>query len=75
VRCELGFPLAGDWTEVFNSDVYDNWVNPAAVGNGVASWRTVLDARLAGVGEDRHPGEFNSGVRALTAVKQRRLLL
>ncbi len=30
----LGFPLAGRWLEVFNSDVYDNWVNPGTVGNG-----------------------------------------
>lgn len=31
---ELGFPLAGRWFEVFNSDVYDNWVNPIVAGNG-----------------------------------------
>jgi 1,4-alpha-glucan branching enzyme len=31
---ELGFPSAGYWTEVFNSDVYDNWVNPQVAGNG-----------------------------------------
>lgn len=30
----LGFPQAGEWIEVFNSDVYDNWVNPLAAGNG-----------------------------------------
>jgi 1,4-alpha-glucan branching enzyme len=30
----LGFPAAGFWTEVFNSDVYDNWVNPLVAGNG-----------------------------------------
>jgi 1,4-alpha-glucan branching enzyme len=30
----IGFPGRGDWREVFNSDVYENWVNPAAVGNG-----------------------------------------
>jgi len=30
----LGFPAAGFWTEVFNSDVYDNWVNPWVAGNG-----------------------------------------
>lgn len=29
----IGFPLAGQWLEVFNSDVYDNWVNPSIVGN------------------------------------------
>jgi 1,4-alpha-glucan branching enzyme len=30
----LGFPAAGWWAEVFNSDVYDNWVNPWVAGNG-----------------------------------------
>lgn len=30
----VGFPRAGRWVEVFNSDVYDHWVNPQAAGNG-----------------------------------------
>jgi 1,4-alpha-glucan branching enzyme len=30
---EIGFPAAGHWTERFNSDVYDHWVNPAVAGN------------------------------------------
>lgn len=30
---ELGFPQAGPWLEVFNSDVYENWVNPWTAGN------------------------------------------
>jgi 1,4-alpha-glucan branching enzyme len=30
----LGFPASGFWREVFNSDVYDNWVNPWVAGNG-----------------------------------------
>lgn len=29
----VGFPFSGPWTEVFNSDVYDNWVNPVVAGN------------------------------------------
>ena len=29
----IGFPFAGPWIEVFNSDLYDNWVNPQVVGN------------------------------------------
>jgi 1,4-alpha-glucan branching enzyme len=29
----LGFPSAGRWVEIFNSDVYDNWVNPLVAGN------------------------------------------
>ena len=33
---ELGFPSGGRWAELFNSDVYDNWVNPLLVGNGGA---------------------------------------
>jgi 1,4-alpha-glucan branching enzyme len=31
---ELGFPISGYWKEEINSDVYDTWVNPWAVGNG-----------------------------------------
>jgi 1,4-alpha-glucan branching enzyme len=30
----IGFPGGGAWREVFNSDVYENWVNPGVVGNG-----------------------------------------
>ena len=30
----IGFPRPGHWREAFNSDVYQNWVNPAATGNG-----------------------------------------
>jgi 1,4-alpha-glucan branching enzyme len=30
----LGFPGPGSRREVFNSDVYDNWVNPITAGNG-----------------------------------------
>ena len=29
----IGFP-GGEWSEVFNSDVYENWVNPNVTGNG-----------------------------------------
>jgi 1,4-alpha-glucan branching enzyme len=31
---EIGFPAGGDWREVFNSDVYERWVNPGVQGNG-----------------------------------------
>jgi len=31
---QIGFPFGGTWLEVFNSDVYDNWVNPMVAGNG-----------------------------------------
>jgi 1,4-alpha-glucan branching enzyme len=30
----IGFPGGGEWREVFNSDVYENWVNPDTTGNG-----------------------------------------
>jgi len=30
----IGFPGEGEWREVFNSDVYENWVNPNVAGNG-----------------------------------------
>jgi 1,4-alpha-glucan branching enzyme len=32
----LGFPGGGPWLEVFNSDVYDHFVNPQVAGNGGA---------------------------------------
>ncbi|SEO78787.1 alpha amylase C-terminal domain-containing protein [Mucilaginibacter sp. OK283] len=31
---KVGFPHGGFWQEVFNSDVYENWVNPDTCGNG-----------------------------------------
>jgi 1,4-alpha-glucan branching enzyme len=30
----IPFPSAGEWREAFNSDVFDNWVNPNVAGNG-----------------------------------------
>jgi len=30
----IGFPGGGFWREVFNSDAYENWVNPNVAGNG-----------------------------------------
>jgi len=30
----IGFPGGGEWREVFNSDVYEAWVNPDVAGNG-----------------------------------------
>jgi 1,4-alpha-glucan branching enzyme len=35
----IGFPYSGAWAEVFNSDVYDNWVNPVVAGAEEGSWR------------------------------------
>ena len=31
----IPFPSRGEWLEVFNSDIYENWVNPATAGNGM----------------------------------------
>jgi 1,4-alpha-glucan branching enzyme len=31
---EIGLPTGGYWREVFNSDVYEHWVNPNVQGNG-----------------------------------------
>ncbi|BCA61200.1 hypothetical protein HMP09_0434 [Sphingomonas sp. HMP9] len=30
----IPMPSAGHWTETFNSDLYENWVNPVVAGNG-----------------------------------------
>ena len=30
----IGFPDGGEWREIFNSDVYEQWVNPNVAGNG-----------------------------------------
>jgi 1,4-alpha-glucan branching enzyme len=30
----VGFPSGGSWKEAFNSDIYENWVNPNICGNG-----------------------------------------
>jgi 1,4-alpha-glucan branching enzyme len=35
---EIGFPAGGYWREMFNSDVYQQWVNPAVQGNGGGIW-------------------------------------
>jgi 1,4-alpha-glucan branching enzyme len=41
----IGLPFAGEWSELLNSDVYDNFPNPAPVGNGghVRAWSEPLD--------------------------------
>jgi 1,4-alpha-glucan branching enzyme len=41
----IGLPFAGDWFELLNSDVYDNFPNPAPIGNGghVHAWSEPLD--------------------------------
>ena len=44
----IGLPFAGEWRELFNSDVYDNFPNPGAVGNGGTVWAS--GAALDGFG-------------------------
>jgi 1,4-alpha-glucan branching enzyme len=34
VGYQIPMPRSGTWLEVFNTDVYENWVNPAVAGNG-----------------------------------------
>ncbi len=34
VGYRIGFPRGGDWRELFNSDVYEQWVNAGVMGNG-----------------------------------------
>jgi 1,4-alpha-glucan branching enzyme len=31
---KLGLPLGGWWRKAFNTDIYQNWVNPLTAGNG-----------------------------------------
>ncbi|MEO8592939.1 MAG: alpha amylase C-terminal domain-containing protein [Candidatus Solibacter sp.] len=35
---DVGFPFGGFWKEIFNSDVYDHFVNPMVAGNGGGVW-------------------------------------
>jgi 1,4-alpha-glucan branching enzyme len=34
----IGFPFAGPWRDVFNTDVYDNCVNPIVAGDAGGIW-------------------------------------
>ena len=34
----IGLPFAGEWRELFNSDVYDNFPNAGVVGNAGSLW-------------------------------------
>jgi 1,4-alpha-glucan branching enzyme len=49
---ELGFPQSGHWEEVFNSDVYDRFVNPNVEGNlgGLTAWPEPLHGLPASAG-------------------------
>jgi len=67
----IAFPQPGWWHEVFNSDVYDHWVNPSVASNG--SGIDALSPRGRGVGgegatppgpEYDSPGQFSRGGRA-----------
>lgn len=53
----LGFPGPGRWLEVFDSDVYDHWVNPIVAGNGSGVNAAPLSARPALFGECCHTGQ------------------
>ena len=56
----IGFPGGGEWREVFNSDVYENWVNPERrrqrrprVRRAAAAARFRLLRRARAAGEQR----------------------
>jgi 1,4-alpha-glucan branching enzyme len=49
----LGFPSAGHWQEVFNSDVYDRFVNPQVEGN---------HGGVTAHGEPRHGLHASAGI-------------
>ncbi len=54
----IGFPGPGRWLEVFNSDVYDNWVNPIVAGNGGGvDAERAAPARPALLRHRRNPGQ------------------
>ena len=67
---QLGFPSAGRWIEVFNSDAYDSCnangvlVNPQVAGNdgGVDASGPPLHGLPASAGID-HPGKWRGGLR------------
>ena len=64
-----GFPGGGDWREVFNSDVYENWVNANTVGNGGRIQRGApTAARLQPLRNPRAAGEQPAGVRAVMRI-------
>jgi len=50
---ELGFPAGGGWREVFNSDAYDNWVNPQVAGNA---------GSIVASGPPRHGMPFSANI-------------
>jgi 1,4-alpha-glucan branching enzyme len=49
----IGFPDSGEWREIFNSDVYENWVNPDAAGNG---------GRVAATSQPMHGFAFSAAL-------------
>jgi 1,4-alpha-glucan branching enzyme len=44
----IGFPGGGAWRERFNSDAYEQWLNPHAVGN--AGWVEADPVPMHGLG-------------------------
>ena len=69
----IGFPGGGEWREIFNSDVYENWVNPDAAGQ----WRprigrSAADARVRLFRRADSAGEQRARVRAVIKIPSRR---
>jgi hypothetical protein len=69
---ELCFPVGGFWKEVFNSDVYDHWVNPWVAGQWHRCFvKRGADARLRCVGlggnSCQRPRSVRQGIDATVA--------
>ena len=58
----IGFPAQGQWREIFNSDVYQDWVNPQVVGNGVNFGRRASAAWIPNLSEYRNSRQWCGGV-------------
>jgi hypothetical protein len=55
----IGFPFADLWREVFNSDVYDNFVNPIVAGNAGGNLRIrSAIARFLNLSKNGDPGQW-----------------
>jgi 1,4-alpha-glucan branching enzyme len=46
---QIPLPAPGTWLEVFNSDVYENWVNPGTFGNADQSRQTAPASTGCGI--------------------------
>ena len=69
----IGFPGGGEWREVFNSDVYENWVNPNIAGNGGRVFADPRRCTASASPPARAAGQQRPRVRALSGGHARAL--